>query len=106
MCKLTHLLTHLGWWGVQLEGVDSVHDLHVWGLKPGIALLAAHIEIRAQANPRDVLSQASAYCKQAGIHHTTIQVVMDGQECPCGPSWEADAPTLSQAEEGSAHQRL
>eukprot|EP00884_Botryococcus_braunii_P013262 jgi/Botrbrau1/21937/Bobra.0249s0060.1 len=69
----------------QLEGVDSVHDLHVWGLKPGVALLAVHLELLDEADASDVLSRASAYCREAGIHHSTIQISV-GQQCPCGPS--------------------
>lgn len=63
-----------------------MHDLHVWGLKPGVALLAVHLELVEEADAGDVLSRASAYCRGAGINHSTIQISSSGQCCPCVPS--------------------
>jgi Co/Zn/Cd efflux system component len=32
---------------VQVPGVQSVFDLHVWALKPSIPLLAAHVTVQS-----------------------------------------------------------
>ena len=64
----------------QVEGVSGVHDLHVWALKPGIPLLAAHLAIRPSANPQKVLDDATAMCQSLGIDHCTLQLV--GHDCP------------------------
>jgi len=65
-----------------IEGVDDVHDLHVWSLTPGIPLLCAHVELRAGASRTVVLKQVVDYCMRLGIEHSTIQLVEDGW-CPC-----------------------
>ena len=68
-----------------IEGVDDVHDLHVWSLTPGIPLLCAHVELRAGASRTVVLKQVVDYCMRLGIEHSTIQLVEDGW-CPCDKS--------------------
>lgn len=75
-----------------------MHDLHVWGLKPGVALLAVHLEVVEEADATEVLSRASAYCRGAGINHSTIQISA-GQCCPCVPS--SPGPSVGDSE--SAH---
>lgn len=64
----------------QVRGVMEVQDLHVWGLKPGVPLLAAHLIIRPSANPQAVLDAATKACQQMSIQHSTIQV-LDWSPC-------------------------
>ena len=61
-----------------------MHDLHVWSLTPGIPLLAAHVALRPGAAPAGVLRDVTAFCRLQGIDHTTIQLVAEGGDCPCG----------------------
>ena len=61
-----------GW--LQVAGVREVHDLHVWGLKPGVPLLAAHLVIRPSAKCQGVLEAATKACEGMGISHSTLQV--------------------------------
>ena len=68
---------------VQLGGVTEVHDLHVWALKPGVTLLAVHLNLAPGADPHAVLEQSTGYCRSLGIEHSTIQIIKDGEEC-CG----------------------
>lgn len=67
----------------KVGGVTEVHDLHVWALKPGVTLLAVHLNLEAGTDQHAVLEQATIYCRSLGIEHTTIQLIRDGEEC-CG----------------------
>lgn len=68
----------------QIEGVVGVTDLHVWELKPGMPLLATHLNIAVESDGCEVLSRATAYCRSVGITHTTIQLLHNGEPC-CVP---------------------
>lgn len=58
----------------ETEGVEAVHDLHVWSLVPGEVLLSAHVVIRPGTHGTDV---ARSVCERLArlhdIHHATIQ---------------------------------
>ena len=47
--------------------MQGVSDLHVWALKPGIPLLAAHVVLAEGADGGAVLDAATSYCRSAGI---------------------------------------
>ena len=67
----------------QVTGVTEAHDLHVWALKPGVTLLAVHLNLAPGADGACVLQQSTGYCRSLGIDHSTIQLIKDGEEC-CG----------------------
>ena len=66
-----------------VPGVVSTHDLHVWALKPGVVVLAVHIDITADSSPAAVLRLVTACCSAAGIQHSTVQLTAEGEACPC-----------------------
>ena len=66
-----------------MTGVTEAHDLHVWALKPGVTLLAVHLNLAPGADEMCVLQQSTGYCRSLGIEHSTIQLIKDGEEC-CG----------------------
>ena len=66
-----------------MDGVTEAHDLHVWALKPGVTLLAVHLNLAPGADGVCVLQQSTSYCRSLGIDHSTIQLIKDGEEC-CG----------------------
>ncbi len=71
--------------GRQVPGVDRVNDLHIWGLKPGVALLSAHLVIAGGADSCAALSGATAACAGLGIQHSTLQLAhANGTPC-CDP---------------------
>lgn len=70
---------------VQIEGVVSVHDLHVWALKPGVPLLATHLNVAKEQDACAVLMAATNYCVSKGITHTTIQLLHNDLPC-CVPA--------------------
>jgi Co/Zn/Cd efflux system component len=66
-------------------GVVSVHDLHVWALKPGVPLLATHLNIAKEQDACAVLMAATSYCVSKGITHSTIQLLHNNAPC-CIPA--------------------
>jgi cobalt-zinc-cadmium efflux system protein len=62
----------------EIDGVESVHDLHVWPLSTTETALTAHI-VTAQADyPDELLEKARTVLHDRfGIEHCTIQVERD-----------------------------
>ena len=57
-----------------VPGVASVHDLHIWSVKPGEAMLSAHVMVRDLQRWETVLAEARAMLHQRyGIEHVTLQ---------------------------------
>lgn len=57
----------------QLDGVDEVHDLHVWALTSGKSSLTAHLVVPS-ADPQQVLEAARELLAQRHqLHHITLQ---------------------------------
>jgi len=58
----------------EIEGVLSVHDLHVWDMSPGHPALIGHLEIRDLAEWPDVLQRVrDMLLARHGIDHVTLQ---------------------------------
>lgn len=75
---------------VRVEGVASVHDLHVWTITSGIDALSVHLVLAAPggtaADADAVTVRASAVLKETfGIAHTTIQVESVDRRSAEGP---------------------
>lgn len=57
-----------------VEGVDSVHDLHIWSVASGTIALSAHVVMKDAGQWQRVLSQLQALLHDRyDIHHTTLQ---------------------------------
>ena len=66
-----------------IEGVVSVHDLHVWGLTPQDPLLSLHLVVRDDMSHAVMLKAAYARLHERfGISHATLQV--EGEACLTG----------------------
>lgn len=65
-----------------LPGVAAVHDLHIWGMSTTESALSAHLVMPAGA-PGDAFLQEIAHELEDhfGIHHTTIQVERNAEDC-------------------------
>lgn len=71
-----------------LDGVESLHDLHVWGLTPQDPLLSLHLVVRDDADHARVLRQAYALLRERfGISHATLQ--LEGEACLTGGDCQA-----------------
>jgi cobalt-zinc-cadmium efflux system protein len=58
----------------QIDGVLSVHDLHVWEMTPGEAALIGHVEIRdLQEWPSILHAIKKMLLERHGIDHVTLQ---------------------------------
>lgn len=57
------------------EGVEEVHDLHVWTITSGMNALSAHVRVDAVTNQQEVLSRLhNLVTKQFPIQHVTLQI--------------------------------
>ena len=68
-----------------IEGVISVHDIHLWNISIGRPSIALHIICE---NPNVQLKIATQTCKNYGIKHCTIQA--ETKECNCKHEEEND----------------
>ena len=58
----------------RIEGVSSVHDLHIWNISLGRVALSAHLDIAELSSWPSVLEQARQILQQRyGIDHVTLQ---------------------------------
>ena len=56
----------------QIEGVQEVHDLHVWSLGIGKSAMSAHVFTTLPTGA--ILKKVTALCRLNGIYHSTVQV--------------------------------
>ena len=58
-----------------VDGVQDLHDLHVWTITSGLEALSGHVLVQETANTQSVLDEISQFCERDfKINHTTIQV--------------------------------
>ena len=69
----------------EIEGVISVHDIHLWNISIGRPSIALHIICE---NPDNTLKIATKTCQDFGIKHCTIQT--ETKECNCKHDEEND----------------
>ncbi|TDX25449.1 cobalt-zinc-cadmium efflux system protein [Modicisalibacter xianhensis] len=70
-----------------LEGVESLHDLHIWGLTPQDPLISLHLVVHDDVDHEHVLRRASALLRERfGISHATLQV--ESESCLTGGGCE------------------
>lgn len=57
-----------------VDGVESVHDLHIWSVSSGTIALSAHVVIRDASQWQALLAQLQTVLHDRfEIHHTTLQ---------------------------------
>jgi cobalt-zinc-cadmium efflux system protein len=67
----------------ELDGVNDVHDLHLWSITPDEPLLSCHMTINEQGDPDRILHNAHRILHDRySIEHSTIQLETDGGGCP------------------------
>jgi cobalt-zinc-cadmium efflux system protein len=57
-----------------VDGVESVHDLHVWTVTSGVVAMSAHVVVREPEHHQHVLEQAIELLRKMDIHHATLQL--------------------------------
>lgn len=61
-----------------VNGVRSVHDLHVWSITSGMPAMSCHVVLSAEVDPAAVLTALSRTMREKyGIEHTTIQIEVE-----------------------------
>ncbi len=70
---------------LRVEGVDEVHDLHVWTITSGFVALSAHVVPSDSGVPGLLGRLTRELDARFGIEHTTIQVEPAGFESCEGP---------------------
>lgn len=68
-----------------LEGVEKVHDIHLWNISIGRPSIALHIVCE---DPTKTLKMATEVCQNHGINHCTIQA--EGKDYVCRHEEEND----------------
>jgi cobalt-zinc-cadmium efflux system protein len=65
-----------------VQGVRSVHDLHVWTVTPGFGALAAHVVVLHGVPDRDLVRRRLEVllAERFGIEHTTLQMEEEAGE--------------------------
>ncbi len=58
----------------ELDGVESVHDLHVWTVTSGVVAMSAHAIVPDTSNHQHVLSQTQRIMREFGVGHVTLQI--------------------------------
>ena len=59
---------------LDVDGVQSVHDLHIWELGTGRTALAAHLQVERVEQWPDMLERVRAHMRERfGIEHLTLQ---------------------------------
>ena len=59
----------------RVEGVDEVHDLHIWAITSGFPALAAHVMVDPRFDVTEVRHAIEAMLRDAfAIDHTTLQM--------------------------------
>lgn len=67
----------------EVDGVLSVHDLHVWTVASGIVACSCHIQVSEQSvrSGQQVLARVVEMLRERfGISHTTVQIEVEGCE--------------------------
>jgi cobalt-zinc-cadmium efflux system protein len=72
--NIARILSDLG----NMDGVTSVHDLHVWSIASGTTAMSCHIVLKSNEDAEGALSESGRLMREKyGIEHTTIQVEFD-----------------------------
>ena len=71
----------------QIDGVQAVHDLHLWTITTGMEAMSGHIVVEELTNGPTILEALHRLLsKQFGITHTTFQLEPRQHACEPAPS--------------------
>lgn len=69
-----------------VPGVIAAHDLHVWSITQGRAVMSAHLTVDVDADRPGVMTEVHRRLHQLDVHHSTIQLDCPDQCAPCEPA--------------------
>jgi len=71
---------------MNLEGVESVHDLHLWSLDSEYHVASLHAVISSDASRDDekaIKQRVKQTLAEQGFPHVTVEIETVGEECTC-----------------------
>ncbi|MDV3277164.1 MAG: cation diffusion facilitator family transporter [Nitrososphaerales archaeon] len=68
--RLTELTSEM----MKVDGVKSVHELHVWSLTSGMNMMSCHVDVDEHHRDHEVLEALKNVAEKSNITHTTIQI--------------------------------
>lgn len=67
---------------LDIPGVESAHDLHVWTVTSGCLAMSIHVQRSPDADAADLLTRIHRRMdQQLGVHHLTVQIENPDWEC-------------------------
>jgi cobalt-zinc-cadmium efflux system protein len=57
-----------------IDGVESVHDFHVWTVTSGVVAMSGHVLVREPEQHQHVLERSIEALRKCGIDHVTLQL--------------------------------
>ncbi|MBZ5733521.1 cation diffusion facilitator family transporter [Nocardioides sp. TRM66260-LWL] len=66
---------------IGVDGVDEVHDLHLWTLTSGMNVATAHLVAAPGSSPAVLVAAQAALRDRYGVEHATLQVESDATAC-------------------------
>ena len=69
---------------LQIEGVKSVHDTHIWTLDGRYNILTIHLVIDKNLDTQEMIcikNKARQIAKENQIQHATLEIGLEGEEC-------------------------
>ncbi|MGM9991778.1 MAG: cation diffusion facilitator family transporter [Candidatus Bruticola sp.] len=66
---------------LQVEGVRSVHHLHIWALSTRLNAMTAHIVVEEHCDGSRVKKELRQVLGRLGIDHATLELENGGEEC-------------------------
>jgi cobalt-zinc-cadmium efflux system protein len=68
----------------RIEGVQAVHDLHIWTITSGLYALSAHIVVDSDGGHDTLLANVKRMLQhEFAIAHTTLQIESPAYDHPC-----------------------
>lgn len=68
---------------LEREGVEAVHDLHVWTITSGMAAMSGHLVVTDEAYSEETIKAVRTFVHDKfGIDHITIQLEREAFDCP------------------------
>ena len=69
---------------MQIKGVQSVHDIHVWSMDGEYYVMTVHVVVADAAKNQEILdikNQGRETCKKLGVAHVTIEIECESELC-------------------------
>ena len=66
---------------LSVNGVSSVHDLHLWTMDGQYNIMTVHVVVELGADTPRLKKTLKNILKEAGIHHPTIEMERENEDC-------------------------